>query len=62
MAMTPEATAAAHANAMRVVAKWSEERRVDWSERAAILEYERGNSRQHAELIATWQFLKEGGR
>jgi hypothetical protein len=65
MAMTPEAQATAHANALRTIAKWSEERQVDWSERAAILEYERSDtckSRTEAELVAYWQFLKEGGR
>jgi hypothetical protein len=62
MAMSSEAQATARANALRTVAKWSEERQVDWSERAAILEYERGNSRQDSELLAYWQFLKEGGR
>jgi hypothetical protein len=62
MSMSPEALALAHKNALRTIAKWDEERQVDWSERAAILEYERGNSRQDAELLAFWQFLKEGGR
>jgi hypothetical protein len=54
MSMSPEALAKSHANALRTVAKWDEERQVDWSERAAILEYERGNSRQESELLAYW--------
>lgn len=62
MSMSPEALAKSHANALRTIAKWDEERQMDWSERAAILEYERGNSRQDSELLAYWQFLKEGGR
>jgi hypothetical protein len=65
MSMSPEALAKSHANALRVIAKWSEERQVDWSERAAVLEYERSDtckSRTEAELVAYWQFLKEGGR
>ena len=62
MSMSPEAIAKALTGARRVIAGWSEERQVDWAERAAILEYERGNSRDHAELLAYWQFLKEGGR
>jgi hypothetical protein len=65
MSMSPEALALALQNARRTVAKWSEERQVDWSERAAILEYERSDtckSRTEAELVAYWQFLKEGGR
>lgn len=60
--MSPEALALALQNAHRTIAKWSEERQTDWEERAAILEYERGNSRQDSELLAYWQFLKEGGR
>jgi hypothetical protein len=62
MSMSPGALAKAHAGALRVIAKWDEDRRTAWSELAAILEYERGNSRQDAELLAFWQFLKEGGR
>jgi hypothetical protein len=62
MSMSPEALALALQNARRTIAKWDEERQVGWAERAAILEYERGNSRQDAELLAFWQFLKEGGR
>jgi hypothetical protein len=62
MSMSAEALAKSRANALRTIAKWSEERQTDWSERAAILEYERGNSRQDSELLAFWQFLKEGGR
>jgi hypothetical protein len=63
--MSPEAVTKAHANALRTIAKWSEERQTDWSERAAILEHERSDtckSRVEAELVAYWQFLKEGGR
>jgi hypothetical protein len=62
MSMSPEALALALQNALRTIAKWDEERQVDWSERAAILQYERGNSKENAELVAYWQFLKEGGR
>ena len=62
MRMSPEALAIAHKRAMKTVDGWSEERRMDWEERAAVLEYERGNSRQDSELLAYWQFLKEGGR
>jgi hypothetical protein len=65
MSMSPEALALALENARRTIAKWDEERQVDWSERAAILEYERSDSsptRRDSELVAYWQFLKEGGR
>lgn len=62
MAMSPEALAKAHAGALRTIATWSDERRVDWEEWAAILEYERGNTRQDAELIAYWHELKRRGR
>jgi hypothetical protein len=65
MSMSPEALALALQNALRTIAKWDEERRMDWEERAAILEYERSDtckSRTEAELVAYWQFLKEGGR
>jgi hypothetical protein len=65
MSMSPEALAKSHANALRTIAKWSEERQMDWAERAAILQYERSDSsptQRDAELTAYWQFLKEGGR
>lgn len=65
MSMSPEALALALQNARRTITKWSEERQTDWEERAAVLEYERSDSspsRRDAELVAYWQFLKEGGR
>jgi hypothetical protein len=65
MSMSLEAMKAALKRALRVITGWPEERRMDWEERAAILEYERSDtckSRTEAELVAYWQFLKEGGR
>jgi hypothetical protein len=65
MSMSLEAMKAALKRALRVIMGWPEERRMDWEERAAILEYERSDtckSRTEAELLAFWQFLKEGGR
>lgn len=60
--MSPEALATAHARALRAILRWSEERQVDWSEWAAILEHERGNSRRDAELLAYWHELQWRGR
>lgn len=65
MSMSPEALAKSHANALRTIAKWSEERQVDWEERAAVLEYERSDtcaSRVEAELLAYWHEIKRRGR
>lgn len=65
MSMSPEALARAHAGALRTIATWSDERRVDWEEWAAILEYERSDScksRVEAELLAYWHELKRRGR
>jgi hypothetical protein len=65
MSMSIEAMKGALKRALRVIMGWPAERRMDWEERAAILEYERSDtckSRTEAELVAYWQFLKEGGR
>lgn len=41
-----------HAQALRFITRLSEEQRTDWEERAAIMEYDGGPSREAAEVLA----------
>ena len=42
----------AHAQALRFVTRLTAEQRTDWEERAAIMEYDGGLSREAAEVLA----------
>lgn len=50
--MSWQPSSEAHAQALRFVSRLTDEQRTDWDERAAIMEYDGGMSREAAEVLA----------
>ena len=43
----------------KALSSWSQDERMEWEERAAILEYDEGLPRDKAEEVAYWQIRRK---